>query len=145
MATAGKLSTVEVALLLERIKPGHPEETKQLQAHIDHLTVEDSWTALVREVIENVAASRAAEERTSEGLAILKPLIERTTEALERMAEQERRRNDLEERRVKLDEQREQRQAANVEMRYKSVFVPLITALCAALTTAAGFYWGSGS
>lgn len=143
MATAGKLSTVEVALLLERIKPNHPEETKQLQSHIDRLTVEDSWTVLVREVIENVAASRAAEDRTAEGLALLKPLIERTTEALERMAEQERRRNDLEERRVKLDEQREHRQAAQVELRYKSVFVPIVTALCAALTTAAGFYWGS--
>jgi hypothetical protein len=143
MASAGKLSSVEVALLLERIKPAHPEEVKQLNAHIDRLTVEDSWTVLVREVVDAVAASRAAEDRTAEGLALLKPLIERTTEALERMAEQERRRNDLEERRVKFDEQREQRQTAQIELRYKSIFAPVVTALCSALITAAGFYWGS--
>lgn len=137
------MKTVDVALLLERIKPSHPEEVKLLASHIEELATEETWTALVREVVEAMAASRGAEERTAEGLSVLKPLIERTTEALERMAEQERRRNDLEERRVKLDETREARLTAVTEMRYKSIIVPVVAAVCGAITSAIGFYFGS--
>lgn len=137
-----RMKAVDVALILERMKPAFPEETKLLQGHIDQLSVEEAWTVLVREVVESMAASRNAEERTAENLLSLKPLMERTTEALERMAEQERRRNDLEERRIKLDEQREARGAQLTELRVRSIVIPTVTALIGAFTTAVGFYFG---
>lgn len=136
------MKAVDVALVLERMKPTYPEETKLLQGHIEQLSVEEAWTALVREVVESMSASRNAEERTAESLLSLKPLMERTTEALERMAEQERRRNDLEERRINLDEQRETRAAQLTELRVRSIVIPAVTALLGAFTTAVGFYFG---
>lgn len=137
-----RLKAVDVALVLERMRPTYPEETKLLQGHIEQLSTEEAWTALVREVVEGMAASRNAEERTAESLLSLKPLMERTTEALERMAEQERRRNDLEERRIKLDEQRETRSGQLSELRVRSIVIPAVTALLGAFTTAVGFYFG---
>jgi|688.fasta_scaffold981004_1 hypothetical protein len=137
-----RMKAVDVALVLERMKPSFPEETRLLQSHIEELSTEEAWTALVREVVEGMSASRNAEERTAENLLSLKPLMERTTEALERMAEQERRRNDLEERRVKLDEAREQRAAEMNMARLKGVVIPALTAFLGALGTAVTFYFG---
>ena len=138
-----RLKQVEVALILKRVEAHHPEESKLLEGHIATLTAEETWATLVREVVESMAASRNAEDRTSESLLSLRPLMERTTEALERMAEQERRRNDLEERRIKLDEVREDRNSDLRMAGFKGVVIPIVTAILGGLGTALTYYLGN--
>lgn len=149
-----RLTAGQTALILDRLKKaGLTAEADQLEQHIDALTSENRLLDQLQQVTAATVRSAEAESATASALKSFEVVVARAVSVLDRNVR-------IEERRIALDEAQalreaeadkraaalEATQATNrwklLETRYTVVWGPIIVALTAAISAAAGWYFG---
>ena len=134
-----RLGVGQVAVILERIRTsGLHTEADNLSGHIDALAGEDRLIEHLQLVSGHIAKSTASEDATRQLLTGFQPTIAASASALDRLAK-------VEERRVAMEERAHAAKVAETGLRYVHIWGPLVGALAGALTTAAAFFFSSGS
>lgn len=139
-----RLKPAEIAIILERMRGQYPTEVERIEKHIDAAETEDALLSLVREMIESKEQSRAAEEKTVQTLAGLRPVMEASAAALSKLAEEEGRRNDLKKRELDRQDKLDEHQHDIKKIQYAKVIVPIVTAVAGAFTAWAAMAFGGG-
>lgn len=133
-----RLTTSEVAILLDRLRRVAPDEAERLSQHIELIGSEDALLTYLKQMVEATTLSKAAEETTAGILAAMQPVMAAAASALEKIAIEDKRRNDLEEKRA----DREHADAVQIRnLRYNKVIVPIASAIAGAIAAASTFYF----
>ena len=135
------MKPAEVAVALERVRASFPSEALSLEGHIEALGTEDALLSVVREMIEAKEQSKAAEEVTAKILESWRPTMLASSSAIEKLAAEEKRRNDLKQREMDRQDKLDENRHEITKMSIKDMAVPVITAICSAIATAAAFWW----
>ena len=133
-----------MAIILERIKSSAPSDAEALALHIESVGSEDAMMMLVREMVEAKQESKAAEDKTNATLQSWRPIMDSVSASIKKLAKEDERRNNLDEKKMALAERGAERDHEMEADRLKAVFVPLVTALAGAITTAAAYHFGGG-